>query len=91
MSSNLAHFREVLSPFKKRQVCVDRNLRLASQFPNITFAKVDVDEVPDVSQELGVRAMPAFFFFLDGSKIEDMVGANPPALTAAIAKLNGAS
>jgi thioredoxin 1 len=48
----------------------------------IVFAKVDADEVPDLSQELGVRAMPSFFFFKDGAKVSDLdlVGADPGRL-----------
>ena len=48
------------------------------------FIKVDVDEVPDVAQELGVRAMPTFMIFKDGQKVQEVVGANPDALQAAI-------
>lgn len=48
------------------------------------FVKIDVDEVPDVAQELGVRAMPTFMIFKNGEKIQEVVGANPDALQAAI-------
>lgn len=50
------------------------------------FYKIDVDEVPDVAQELGIRAMPTFQIFKDGAKVEEVVGANPKALEAAIQK-----
>ncbi|TQN71096.1 Thioredoxin, partial [Colletotrichum shisoi] len=50
----------------------------------IHFVKIDVDEVPDVSQELGIRAMPTFLIFDDGEKAQEIVGANPPALKQAI-------
>ncbi|KAG9244343.1 thioredoxin [Calycina marina] len=49
------------------------------------FVKIDVDECPDVAQELGVRAMPTFMIFKNGEKIQEIVGANPVALEAAIA------
>ncbi|KAF4778606.1 thioredoxin [Colletotrichum scovillei] len=51
----------------------------------IHFVKIDVDEVPDVSQELGIRAMPTFMFFKKQEKHQEIVGANPPALKKAIA------
>ncbi|KXH45197.1 thioredoxin [Colletotrichum simmondsii] len=51
----------------------------------IHFVKIDVDEVPDVSQELGIRAMPTFMFFKKAEKDQEIVGANPPALKKAIA------
>ena len=56
----------------------------SKEYPNARFYKVDVDEVPDVAQELSVRAMPTFVLFKDGEKVETVVGANPGALEAAI-------
>ncbi|CAM1509784.1 Fc.00g001190.m01.CDS01 [Cosmosporella sp. VM-42] len=44
------------------------------------FARFDTDEVPDLAQELGIRSIPAFFFFEDGNKADNLGGANPPAL-----------
>ncbi|KAF8855702.1 thioredoxin domain-containing protein, partial [Acephala macrosclerotiorum] len=32
----------------------------------IAFYKLDVDDQPEVSQELGVRVMPTFIFFRNG-------------------------
>ena len=52
--------------------------------PARTSFKVDVDEVPDVAQELGIRAMPTFLIFKGQEKIGEVVGANPKALKAAI-------
>jgi len=46
----------------------------------IYFAKFDVDDLPDLAQDLGIRAMPTFIFFKDGDKVGDFLGANPPAL-----------
>ncbi|KAM7183970.1 thioredoxin [Naviculisporaceae sp. PSN 640] len=46
----------------------------------IYFAKFDVDHLPDLAQDLGVRAMPTFIFFKNGEKVEEFLGANPPAL-----------
>jgi len=43
-----------------------------------------VDEVPDVAQELSVRAMPTFLLFKNGEKVGEVVGANPAALETAI-------
>ena len=60
--------------------------RFSDTYPNVRFYKVDVDEVPEVAQELSVRAMPTFFLFKGDSKepIETVVGANPKALETAI-------
>jgi len=51
---------------------------------NVEFYKIDVDEVPDVAQELGIRAMPTFLLFKNGEKVGEIVGANKRALEAAI-------
>ncbi|CRG84329.1 hypothetical protein PISL3812_01626 [Talaromyces islandicus] len=50
----------------------------------VNFVKFDVDDSPDVAQELGIRAMPTFLFFKNGEKVTEVVGANPPAILAAI-------
>jgi hypothetical protein len=54
------------------------------------FAKFDVDEVPDLATELGIRAMPTFVLFKDGEKAEEFVGASPPGLLALLKKYNPA-
>ncbi|GJD00334.1 thioredoxin [Colletotrichum higginsianum] len=53
----------------------------------VHFVKIDVDELPDVSQELGIRAMPTFLLFRKGKKVQEVVGANPAGLKQAITKL----
>ena len=58
--------------------------RFSEKYPNARFFKLDVDDVPDVAQELGIRAMPTFLLFKGGDKISEVVGANPKALEAAI-------
>ncbi|KAH9958976.1 thioredoxin [Russula dissimulans] len=52
----------------------------AEKTPSIEFYKVDVDEQPDIAQEVGVRAMPTFAVFYNGQKVDDLVGANPGGL-----------
>jgi thioredoxin 1 len=64
--------------------------RFSQDFPDAYFVKVDVDEVPDVAQELGIRAMPTFVIFKDGEKISEVVGANPKALLAGIQEVTTA-
>ncbi|KAK4125211.1 thioredoxin [Parathielavia appendiculata] len=55
--------------------------------PNkIAFCKVNVDSQQDVAQQHGVRAMPTFLVLRNGTVIETIQGANPPALTAAVEK-----
>jgi len=49
------------------------------------FYKVDVDEQEEISQEVGIRAMPTFIVFKDGKKSGELVGANPPKLQTLVA------
>ncbi|RSM07029.1 hypothetical protein CEP52_005392 [Fusarium oligoseptatum] len=44
------------------------------------FAKFDTDDVPDLAFELGIRSIPAFFFFKNGDKDNDLIGPIPPKL-----------
>jgi thioredoxin 1 len=66
------------------KVIAPQVVKFSEQFPNARFYKIDVDEVPDVAQELGIRAMPTFLLFKGGDKVAEVVGANPKALLAAI-------
>lgn len=56
----------------------------------IYFAKFDVDAVPELAAELGIRAMPTFIIFKNGEKVEEFLGANPPALLNLLNKHNPA-
>lgn len=58
--------------------------RMSNQYTSARFYKLDVDEVPDVAQELAIRAMPTFVLFKNGEKVGEVVGANPKALETAI-------
>ncbi|KAL2177716.1 thioredoxin-like protein [Thermothelomyces heterothallicus CBS 202.75] len=55
---------------------------------SIHFAKFDVDQLPDLAQELGIRAMPTFIVFKDGEKADSFTGAVPPQLLNLIKKHN---
>jgi len=58
----------------------------SNTYPSVAFYKVDVDNVSDVAQELGITAMPTFIFFKNGVKVDEVRGAIPPAIEAAIKK-----
>lgn len=61
--------------------------KLAASTPDVIFARLNTDDVPDLAQELEIRSIPAFFFFKDGEKESNLAGANPGALQAAVASL----
>ncbi|KAK4230330.1 cytoplasmic thioredoxin isoenzyme 2 [Podospora fimiseda] len=46
----------------------------------VYFGKFDVDHLPELAQELGIRAMPTFLFFKNGEKVDEFLGANPPQI-----------
>ncbi|KAL7629016.1 thioredoxin trx1 [Parahypoxylon ruwenzoriense] len=60
----------------------------SEEFKDILFGKIDVDDLPELSQELQITAMPTFLLFVDGepTPAEKLVGANPNALVAMLRK-----
>lgn len=58
----------------------------AEEYKGVHFIKIDVDEVPETTQKLGVRAMPTFLLFKDGERADELVGANPNGLVALLKK-----
>ncbi|KAF9470586.1 putative thioredoxin [Pholiota conissans] len=57
---------------------------VAEQAEAVGFYKVDTDALPDVAQEVGIRAMPTFILFQNGNKIHETLGANPAQLDGLI-------
>ncbi|WP_435217997.1 thioredoxin family protein [Streptomyces sp. bgisy034] len=50
------------------------------EYRTIKFAVIDVDEVPDVSEKAGIRAMPTFQTYANGEKKGELLGADPNKL-----------
>ncbi|KAB8205265.1 TRXfamily protein [Aspergillus parasiticus SU-1] len=59
----------------------------STRYTDAKFYKIDVDDLANVAAELGVTAMPTFFFLKNGEIVDKTVGANPSALEAGIKKL----
>ena len=55
-------------------------VEFSKQYPNANYLKVDVDELSELAQEYGIRAMPTFMIFKDGEKVDELIGANPVML-----------
>jgi thioredoxin 1 len=68
------------------KVIAPQVVKFSDEFTSAHFVKLDVDKVPDVAQELNIRAMPTFLIFKGEKKVAEIVGANPKALHAAIEK-----
>ncbi len=47
----------------------------SNKYTSAQFLKVDVDEVGEVAEQQGIRAMPTFLIFVNGAKAEEVVGA----------------
>ncbi|KAG7004985.1 hypothetical protein G7Y79_00022g052060 [Physcia stellaris] len=52
---------------------------MSDTFPSVRFYKLDVDELPEISKDLGIRAMPTFLVFKGEEKVAEVV-ALPPFL-----------
>ncbi|KAL8230813.1 hypothetical protein R6Q57_000591 [Mikania cordata] len=61
----------------------------AKKFTNVSFLKVDVDEVETVAQEYSVEAMPTFLFFKNGEVVDKVLGAKKDELHECIVKHSG--
>merc|ERR1711934_470986 len=57
---------------------------LDSEFADVQFVKVNIDELEDVAQEHEISAMPTFVFFKAGKRVNEVVGADKAKLKAAI-------
>lgn len=60
---------------------------LATNFPDVSFLTVDVDEVKEVASKYEVKAMPTFLLMKNGSPIDKLVGANPDEIKKRIENL----
>eukprot|EP01080_Neovahlkampfia_damariscottae_P006996 gene6996-11162_t len=60
--------------------------QFSTQYKNVIFLKVNVDELQRTSQQAGIRAMPSFLFMKDGKKVHFVEGANLQELQKTIEK-----
>ncbi|KAK4466895.1 thioredoxin-1 [Cladorrhinum samala] len=67
---------------------IEKQLKESTWKDEVYFAKVDVDEQAEISEELGVSIVPTFFLFKDGQKVDSCPGANPIAILDMVKKHN---
>lgn len=60
---------------------------LSTEYPNIVFLKIDVDENPQTAAKYQVSAMPTFLFIKRGEVVDKMMGANPDKLNDLLEEL----
>jgi thioredoxin 1 len=52
--------------------------KLAANYGNeISFVQVNVDELPEVASQYGIRSIPTLLLLREGEVIEELVGARP--------------
>ncbi|MCM8771907.1 MAG: thioredoxin [Candidatus Omnitrophica bacterium] len=50
--------------------------KLAEKYKNkIVFAKVNVDENPEIAEKYKIMSIPTFIFFKNGNKLQEIIGA----------------
>ncbi|KAF7980696.1 hypothetical protein HWV62_43934 [Athelia sp. TMB] len=56
--------------------------KLSGAHEHIDFYKVDIDDQPEIAQEVGIKAMPTFKLFKKGEQINEVVGARREPIVA---------
>eukprot|EP01098_Paradermamoeba_levis_P010780 TRINITY_DN4545_c0_g4_i1.p2 TRINITY_DN4545_c0_g4~~TRINITY_DN4545_c0_g4_i1.p2 ORF type:complete len:119 (-),score=36.43 TRINITY_DN4545_c0_g4_i1:13-369(-) len=59
---------------------------LSEEHPQVLFLKIDVEELPELTQEQGVQCMPTFHFIKGGEKMASIQGAHVPKLRELLEK-----
>ncbi len=54
--------------------------KLASEFPNVYAAKVNVDEAEDLVKDLKIGAVPTFIKFVKGKRVDNAYGVDKSKL-----------
>jgi len=60
---------------------------MSEQYTNVIFVKVDVDAQEKIAGMCGIRAMPTFQFYKNGSKVDELCGANEQGIRAKVEAL----
>ena len=67
--------------------------KLASEYGDrVSFAKVDVDELPELAGQYGIRSIPTLLLLREGRVVDELIGARPyPDLARFLEQHLGAS
>ncbi|CAH1779454.1 unnamed protein product [Owenia fusiformis] len=57
---------------------------MSKEFSDASFAKVNVDDADEISEDHGVSALPTFLLFKNGKKIAEVIGASEEKLRETI-------
>lgn len=78
------YFAEWCGPCKRIAPVLDALAR--KHAGKVVFVKVDVDASRDLAASRGVKSMPTLQFYRNSEQVDEMVGADPQALQALVAK-----
>ena len=68
-------FAEWCGPFQIMSGVIEK---LAEKNPNVSFAKINVDENPKLSEEYEISSIPCVVFFQDGKEVDRLIGGRGP-------------
>lgn len=80
----IADFYATWCPPCKQIAPVYNQLSTANASDRFAFVKINVDEAREIASQYGIQAMPTFLLFKDGKQVQEIKGADPRALKAAI-------
>ena len=61
---------------------------LSKQYTEISFLKVDIDDLEDVSTDAGISAVPTFLVYYNGKCVDQLIGANKEKVEILVKKHN---
>lgn len=60
--------------------------KIATEYPNALFAKLNIDDVQEVASALDISCIPTILVFVEGAEVERCMGGDPAKIRAAIEK-----
>jgi thioredoxin 1 len=54
--------------------------KFSNSTPNVDFIKIDIDEFPEVAEDLEVASVPTFIMYKDKKIVSRLVGASSPKI-----------
>mmetsp|Transcript_1054 Transcript_1054/g.1064 ORF Transcript_1054/g.1064 Transcript_1054/m.1064 type:complete len:125 (-) Transcript_1054:111-485(-) len=62
--------------------------QLSQDYPDISFTKIDVDQLPAAASSASIRSVPTFIFKNNGNTVAEFSGADSKRLESTLASLN---
>jgi thioredoxin 1 len=81
------YFAEWCGPCKRFAPTLDR---LSTEWTNVKFYKVDVENLQDVAEDENISSMPTFVLYQNGQEVGRLSGASEDRLLALLLKTNNA-